>query len=68
MFLQPFGSTAEPISKVARQVFAQTVTFWLLTKVVSSEQGEVRGKVRLSHRCLALAVWNGRGLRRRQPF
>jgi hypothetical protein len=35
--------------------------------LVSLGQGEFRGKVHLSHRCLALAAWNDFHLRRRQP-
>jgi hypothetical protein len=34
----------------------------------SLRQGELRGKVHLSHRCFALAAWNDLRLRRRQPF
>ena len=37
------------------------------TKVLLG-QGELRGKVHLSHRCFALAAWNGLRLLRRQPL
>jgi hypothetical protein len=36
--------------------------------VATLGQGEFRGKVHLSHRCFALAAWNGPRLRRRWPF
>jgi hypothetical protein len=35
--------------------------------VVTLRQGELRGKVHLSHRCFALEAWNAPRLRRRQP-
>jgi hypothetical protein len=35
--------------------------------VVTPRQGELRGKVHLSHRCFALEAWNASRLRRRQP-